>query len=283
MLDRRSLGLARWLRRAGLLVPFLVMLLPLTPAGAAIGGRGFVWVNADRVDQTPPMDSSVEKYDLTGGLTFGMVPPGEESPAHGRGIAVTSGGIVWYTVLLDIGPFVPVFVGDGLIHRTDTAGNPLPAIPDPGGVHGPGIGALDDTRKLLWAIDFNPGLVPHTVYGLDPATGAVMARCLVTNTSSPSVTLAVSGKTFLTDEGSGWQLFQFQLPTTVTSSACTPVGGPFNLPFRTIGIDIAKGGRLLAADGDGVVHDLGGAPYDTSLGAFDSPATGAQDISAVSR
>ncbi len=54
MLDRRSLGIARWLRRAGLLVPFLVMLLPLTPASAAIGGRGFVWVNADRVNETPP-------------------------------------------------------------------------------------------------------------------------------------------------------------------------------------------------------------------------------------
>jgi hypothetical protein len=261
------------------LVPFLVMLLPLTPAGAAIGGRGFVWVNADRVDLT--LGSSVEKYDLTGQVTF--VPPAAKNPAHGRGIAVTSGGIVWYTVLLDIGPFVPVFVGDGLIHRTDTAGNPLPAIPDPGGFPGPGIGALDDTRKLLWAIDFNPGLVPHTVYGLDLATGAVMARCLVTNTSSPSVTLAVSGRTFLTDQGSGWQLFKFQLPTAVTSSGCIAVGDPFPLPFRIVGMDIAKGGTLLAADEAGVVHDLGGAPYDPSLGAFDTPATGAQDISAVSR
>ncbi len=230
------------------------------------------------------MTSQVSKNDFTGDQVFGMVPFGEEYPAHGRGVAVTSKGIVWYWVLQDIGPFVPVYVGDGRIHKTDTIRSTMPDIPDPGGFHGPGIGALDDTRKLLWAIDSNPGLAPHTVYGLDPANnGAVMARCLVTNTSSPSVTLAVSGRTFLTDEGTGSQLFQFQLPTTVTSSACTAVGGPFTLPFRTTGIDIAKGGRLLAADENGVVHDLGGAPYGTSLGSFDFAVSGAQDLSTVSR
>jgi len=52
-------------------------------------------------------------------------------------------------------------------------------------------------------------------------------------------------------------------------------GVPFTLPFRNTGIDIANGGRLLAADESGVVHDPGGSPCDTSLGAFDTRATGA--------
>ncbi len=242
-----------------------------------------MWVNADRVNETPPMASSVSKHDYTGEQVLGMIPFGEEYPAHGRGVAVTSKGIIWYSVLQDIGTFLPEYVGDGRIHKTDTVGSVLPDIPDPGGFHGPGIGALDATRKLLWAIDAVPGLAPHTVYGLDPANnGAVVASCLVSNTASATVAFAVSGKTFLTDEGTGSQLFQFLLPTTVSSSGCTAVGS-FTLPFRTTGIDIAKGGRLPAADENGIVHDLGGPPYATSLGAFDFPAPGAQDLSAISR
>jgi len=272
MLNRKQARPARLLRRAVILWPLLLALLPVTPAQAAISGSGFVWISVD--GSGPP--SSLQKFDFIG-LSSGFTPFVEHPPAHFRGVAVDSHGNVWYSsVVVDLG--FPQ--GDGRIYKTDTLGTVQPSIPDPGRFRGPGIGALDIAGKNLVAITHNPGAA-HAVYVMDPDTGLVEASCLVAN-SSDTVTLAVQRGTFFTDGGvDGHRLDQYMLPETPSEGACTFVAS-FDLPFRLGGIDFAKGGRLFATDANsGTVHDLGEAPYTTSLGSF--PASGAQDISAVRR
>jgi len=268
MLNRRQARPARVLRRAAILGPLLLALLPLTPARAAIKGGGFVWVNRlTFTGTTPPRPfATLSKYEFSGAHVNSLNP---KIDAFGRGMAV-DGADLFYSVVDASG------VGDGRIHWLVGGASDV-LLPDPSDDDGDpsGIGALDFNRGTLWAISLNES--PNVLYGIDLFTQQVMASCSVVG-SFLTDTLAVKGGTFLTDGGgtSPLTLTEYELPIMIGAGSCVSTGESFTLSFGVRGIDHVHGSRLLASDGSSV-HDLGRRPYAASLGSF--PVVDGWDIS----
>jgi len=271
MLNHGQATPARILRRAAILGPLLLALLPVTPAQAEIKGGGFVWVNRLTFVGTPPGTEAVtlSKYEFTGAHVTSLHPGDLTIAEFGRGMAVDGEGDLWYSALIKSGT---ALVGDGRIHTL--IGGLHVTFADPGGFAG--IGALDFADGSIWAISYFGS--PNYLYRIDPTTGAVEASCSVPG-STLTDTLAVRGTTFLTDGGgvSSTTLTAYEIPTT-EGATCATTGESFTLPFGVRGIDHVHGSRLLASDGSSV-HDLSRRPYTASVGSI--PVPEGWDISVV--
>jgi hypothetical protein len=170
--------------------------------------------------------------------------------------------------------------GDGFIYKTSARfGGIVSAIPDPGGVGGPGIGALDydPEEDVLWAAVYRPVNGQSIFYKLDPANGNVLKTISIPATVSTGTfpgpetndTLAIARpgdlagvKVLLTDAGardtSTLYAIDVNSGAIVKTYAVSGLGG--------IDIDEETGNLLWARDGlDSItVGNHGPAPYDGS-------------------
>lgn len=146
--------------------------LALAPAS-----KGRIWViYSSNYDLT--QNAIADIYEMSNSALLGTAFLSTNGNGNARGIAFDpSDGNFWYSTLLPgtINGQHPL--GDGFIHKKPTLGGAdITTIPDPGGVGGPGIGALDfdPEENVLWAATYWPVNGQVIVYGLDPSNGNVL-------------------------------------------------------------------------------------------------------------
>ena len=210
--------------------------------------------------------AKIFKFTASSDTSSAVLRTGHTAIENGRGITY-DGTNLWYTVLTD-----PGFDGDGFIHKIAlTGGADIALILDPGGIGGPGIGALDFDGTDLWAIDYirpttGPAAGLNTIYKISTA-GVVLASCTVTPAEAiggPDTLAIVNGK-ILTDIGepsNAIPLLEFNLPTSVGAGSCVATGNVYNPPVGLTGIDTDSSGNLIATDLN-KIYNLGTAPYST--------------------
>ena len=242
------------------------MLAPPPPAsGGTLRPSGRLWAYDALGGAAGPL---VRVWDLAGDAIVTSFAP---RPGIGRGIAYDpTDGTVWTSTLNGL-------PGDGFIHKNPALGGPdLTTIPDPGGVGGPGIGALDYDAEddVLWAAAYQPVAGMSLIYKLDPGTGAVLATCSVPYAGGPvgNDTLAVArpsdlggAKVLLTDAGE-----ELTSLLAIDPATCAVVK-TYRLPIGVTGIDVLDStGEMIAASlsGNGLFYNLGPAPYDAVLAAM---------------
>src|SRR5262249_38207190 len=146
-------------------------------------------------------------------------------------------------------------------------------IPDPGGVNGPGIGALDyDTEAhALWAAAYQPVNGQSLLYKLDPGTGAILQTCSLPfkGGGEGNDTLAIAQpadlggtKVLLTDGG---ELLNTLYALDVTTCAVLKT---YPIPFGVSGIDVDTATGDLVATDLANFYNLGPAPYTSILASF---------------
>ncbi len=256
---------------------------PHTPPPGCVAGGNTFWAN-----QAALGGGLLIKVDSCGNVLHSFNPP-SATYSNGRAVTMNDDGNVIYSALDGTGGLTgcgfPGFCGDGLIHTVDqTGGSDMSTIPDPGGVGGNGIGAMDFQKGALYAISYLvDGSGNHVVYKLDPSTGAVLASCTVPDDGTIGAdTLAVRGGSFYTDNGefSSLTLNQYKLPTVPGGGACI-FKTSFTLPSGVTGIDFGAEGHLFAvtaSSGLGSICDLGVAPYSSILSCEAVPPGGIEDI-----
>lgn len=214
----------------------------------------------------------------TDSLTTTFVP----RPGNGRAVAFDpTDGNIWVAALNSV-------YGEGFIYKyPPMGGGVITSIPDPGGVNGPGIGALDydAEENVLWATSYQPVGNGSRLYKLNPANGAVLATCQAPfhpESGLGNDTLAIARpadlggkKVLLTDGG--------ELLNTlyaIDASTCA-ILKTYNLPVPVSGIDVADdSGEMIAAtflsapvvNGyESILYNLGAAPYNTIQSQFTTP------------
>ncbi len=191
-----------------------------------------------------------------------------------RGVAFDpSDGSFWFSSLLagSINPTLHTPGGDGLIHKKPAlGGSDTTTIPDPGGVGGPGIGALDydPEENALWAVTHWSVNGQLTFYKLNPNNGAVLKTFSFSFESKnccTNVTLAVARpadlggvKVLLTTTGLDAPLKLYALD--VNTGALLKIYE--NSEFAGVyGIDVDDiTGDLIVVNNE-LVFNLGPAPY----------------------
>ncbi|MDR7080554.1 hypothetical protein J2Y03_005641 [Neobacillus niacini] len=184
--------------------------------------------------------------------------------------------------------------GDGFIHKNNPfTGVEILTIPDPGGVNGPGIGALDVDPDdcSLWAAVYRPifnqqeGIFVSRIYNLNPRNGKVIKTIDIPFQGDPTIdgndTLAIARpsdlggrKVILTDAGEiRTELFAVDVNTGAILKA-------YILPVGVAGIDEDEvTGDLIVTDVFSSFYNLGPAPYGTIKGTLDNLSHSVEDIS----
>jgi hypothetical protein len=180
-----------------------------------------------------------------------------------------------------------VYVGDGLIHKLPPEGGAdITTIPDPGGVNGPGIGALDydPQEHVLWAIAARPVGGYARLYKLDPNTGAILKTCALGAGGTPVDTIAIAHpadlngrKVILTDLG---DTLDPPRPLFALDPTTCGIVKIYNVPVGVTGIDEDPvTGDLIAANWFfHSFYNLGQAPYSTIVTTLEAQGT-VDDIS----
>lgn len=231
--------------------------------GHSVGGHGYI-----------------QEYNSTGSLVNEFQPDCiiVNDNCNGRGLAF-DGVDLWYTVVNGT-----QFTGDGLIHKVArTGGADITTIPDPFGIDGRGIGALDYdfSTHTLWAISYIPDTGIHmagnqTVFQINPADGTVLASCDVEKTiafgaGTETLALDPNGTTFWTNAAEP-ELFvdEYELPNVVDQGQCVATGNSFNPTSERIGgLDFDSSGNFINSDTFGsTMYDMGTNPSDPAIDSF---------------
>jgi hypothetical protein len=191
---------------------------------------------------------------------------------NGRGVAFdATDGNIWNTVVN------ADFAGDGLIHKNPALGGAdITTIPDPGGINGPGIGALayDTEDNTLWVAVYQPINNMSRFYKLNPANGNVLKTCEIPFAGAVgdegNDTLAVAhpsdlgGKKVLLSDAA-----EFASTTlfAVDPTTCQIVK-QYTLPVGVTGIDEDQTTKDLVVTNIFSFYDLGSAPYNAIKGSF---------------
>ncbi|MDQ1146580.1 DNA-binding beta-propeller fold protein YncE [Bacillus sp. SORGH_AS 510] len=252
--------------------------------------KGLLWA----YDFAASGAASMRVWDLKTDTVISTFVPGNGTYGNGRGVAFDpSDGFIWTTRVTGVGGF-----GDGFIHKNNPlTGEEILTIPDPGGVNGPGIGALDMDPDdcTLWAAVYLPILKndPETeqqvlvsrFYNLNPRNGKVIKIIEIPFQGDPSIdgndTLAIARpsdlggkKVILSDAGEiRNQLFAVDVNTGMILKTYT-------LPVGVAGIDEDENtGDLIVTDVFSNFYNLGPAPYNTIIGILDNLSHSVEDIS----
>jgi uncharacterized repeat protein (TIGR01451 family) len=237
-----------------------------SPSGPLIlSGRLWAYNALDGATNTSPM----RVWNLSDDNLVATFVLRSESPYNnGRGVAYDpTDGNIWNSE-------VDSFNGDGVIHKNPPLGGPdITTIPDPGGVNGPGIGALayDSETNVLWAAAYQPINGQSLLYELDPSNGDVLATCQVPfqGGGEGNDTLVVAHpldlgakKVLLTDGGEILSTLFAIDPET-----CQVVK-TYSIPVGATGIDEDQTTGDLIVSNTSTFYDLGPAPYNTIIGSF---------------
>jgi hypothetical protein len=186
---------------------------------------------------------------------------------------------------------------DSFIRIIHLPGEEILTIPDPGGVNGPGIGALDMDPDdcTLWAAVYLPILKddPETgqpilvsrFYNLNPRNGKVIKMIDIPFKGDPTIdgndTLAIARpsnlggkKVILSDAGEiRNELFAVDVHTGKILET-------YSLPVGVAGIDEDENtGDLIVSDVFNNFYNLGPAPYNTIKGVLENLSHAVEDIS----
>jgi hypothetical protein len=221
----------------------------------------------------------IQEYNATGSLVNEFQPDCiiVNDNCNGRGLAF-DGVDLWYTVVNGT-----QFTGDGLIHKVArNGGADITTIPDPYGIDGRGIGALDYdfSTHTLWAISYiaDNGINVagnQTVFQIDPSDGTILANCDVKKTTggagTETLALDPNGTTFWTNAGEPEDFVdEYELPNAVDQGQCVATGNSFNPTSQRIGgLDFNSSGNFINSDTFGsMIYDMGTNPSDPEIDSF---------------
>jgi hypothetical protein len=203
-------------------------------------------------------------------------------PGNGRGVAFDPrDGNIWDTSVFGS------FNGDGLIHKHPALGGAeILTIPDPGGVGGPGIGALDfDAQEnVLWASSYQPVNGNIVYYKLNPSNGAVLHSCTypMQGSGTGNDTMAITRpsdlggkKVILTDAGE----FGLLPLVAIDVNTCEPLK-TYTLPVGVTGIavDSATGDLIGTNPTSQTFFNFGTAPYASIISQLVTNVPNVEDI-----
>jgi len=203
-------------------------------------------------------------------------------PGNGRGVAFDpTDGNIWDTSVFT------GFNGDGLIHKHPALGGAeITNIPDPGGVGGPGIGALDfDAQEnVLWASSYQPVNGNIVYYKLDPSNGAVLHSCTypMQGSGEGNDTMAITRpsdlggkKVILTDAGE----FGLLPLVAIDVDTCQKLKA-YTLPVGVTGIavDSATGDLIGTNPTSQTFFNFGTAPYASIISQLVTNVPNVEDI-----
>lgn len=261
------------------MIPVLAVGISAPVAAQSLLPKGLLWEARASNGNAP-----ILVWDLA---TDAVVASFQTTGYNGRGAAIDPvDGNLW-TSNVKKGTDYP---GDGWIHKYPRLGGAeLASIPDPGGLDGPGIGALDFDREegVLWAAAYRPIGGESVFYKLDPATGRVLKTCSFPFQDSlpGNDTLAVAcpadiggRKVLLTDGGEGGLGTLFAIDTSDCSVVQT-----YSIPVGVTGIDVDdETGVLIGANhATESLVNLGRAPYGAVVSSLPVGSRMSEDLSLV--
>ncbi|MEN3330809.1 MAG: hypothetical protein V7641_174 [Blastocatellia bacterium] len=274
----RSIRPSQFLRIGSVLMPMILVATLTLSISSSVRGQSSRLMTSGRLWVAYSASTNITAlgniYDLKDQRFISDIPlsPPDTTPPNGnvRGLAYDpTDDSIWYSTLRNQAPLG----GDGLIHKKPKDGSPEVTIPDPGGVGGPGIGALDydAEENVLWAATNFPVNNQTLLYKLNPTTGAVLKTLALTIQEwGGGVVLAVArpadlggDKVILTNAGEAdTSTHRDALLAVDMNSGAVRASYPIH-QLTAIDVDEVSG-DLLAIYGHGsTVHNLGYWPtYD---------------------
>lgn len=223
-------------------------------------------------------------YDLSNNSLLATALLGPTGGANGngnaRGVACDPmDGNFWFSTLLPGSINNQHPNGDGLIHKKAALGGAdIATINDPGGVGGPGIGALDfdPEENVLWATTYWPVDAQLIFYKLNPINGNVLktfsmpfqgtACCGNTTLSIARPADLIGAKVLLTTAGYTTEGTLYAVD--VTSGAIVKTYSNAFFAGGVYGLDVDEITGDLIVLSNATVRNVGPAPYSNSAGIF---------------